>query len=761
MLSAELERLKPDCVLIEGPPDADAMLAFAGDAEMKPPVALLIYAVEDAKKAAFYPFAEFSPEWQAIRYGLKADVPVRFMDLPQRHQLALEIEEEKKAADEAAAAEQETAEGTSELENAGAGELPKEVDVSNPENEELLHHDPLTWLARAANLSDGEEWWERMVEERSDAADVFPAIREAMTVLRSEAPRRNDERDALREARREAWMRETMRAAQKEGFQRIAVICGAWHVPALAEWPPASKDRELLTKLPKVAVEATWAPWTYGRLAYSSGYGAGVVSPGYYEYLWQRGQSETVGPAAAAWLVKVARLLREEDIDCSSAHVIESVRLAESLAAFRERSTPGLTELNEAVRTVICMGDETPLQLIHNKLIVGERMGSIPEGTPAVPLARDLAAEQKRLRFKPEAVHKVLDLDLRKPGDLERSHLLHRLTLLSIPWGAIGGKGMGKGTFHEIWNLQWQPEFAVRLVEASVWGNTVEGAASARAVDRAEKTESLGDVAGIAEAVLLANLPQAVTGVVQRLEALAATSGAVGQLMDAVPPLASIARYGSVRQMDASQIRHLLDGMVERISIGLPGACSSLDDDAAAAMHTRLLAVHQAVKLMESDDHTASWERALFHLADMQGLHGLIAGAAARRLLDDEAEPADASLQRLGFALSPGSEPQDAAAWLQGFLHGSGIVLLHDDRLWSALDAWLAGLTEDAFTRILPLLRRTFGGFPSGERRQIGERAKQPGSRDGSAAVKLSGEFEWNQARADKLVPVLQLILKS
>jgi hypothetical protein len=406
------------------------------------------------------------------------------------------------------------------------------------------------------------------------------------------------------------------------------------------------------------------------------------------------------------------------------------------------------------------MGDETALHLIHNKLIVGERLGGIPEGTPAVPLARDLAAEQKRLRFKPEAVHKVLDLDLRKPGDLERSHLLHRLNLIAVPWGTAGGHSGGKGTFHEIWNLQWQPEFAVRLVEASVWGNTVESAAAARSVDRAEKTESLGEVAGIAEAVLLASLPAAVTGVVQRLEALAATSGAVGQLMDAVPPLASIARYGSVRQMDASQIRHLLDGMVERISISLPGACSSLDDDAAAAMHSRLLAVHQAVKLMESDDHTASWQRALFHLADMQGLHGLIGGAASRRLLDDEAEPADRSLQRLGFALSSGSEPQDAAAWLQGFLHGSGIVLLHDDRLWSALDAWLAGLPGDAFTRILPLLRRTFGGFPSGERRQIGERAKQPGSHAGAAVLKTGTEITWNEARADKLVPVFQLILK-
>ena len=68
-------------MLIEGPPEANGVLAAVGEAGLKPPVALLVYATERPEAAGFYPFAEFSPEWQAVRYANEAGVPVRCIDL--------------------------------------------------------------------------------------------------------------------------------------------------------------------------------------------------------------------------------------------------------------------------------------------------------------------------------------------------------------------------------------------------------------------------------------------------------------------------------------------------------------------------------------------------------------------------------------------------------------------------------------------------------------------------------------------------------
>ena len=81
-LRSALKNLQPDIVLIEGPPEANDLIAFAESKEMKPPVALLVYDSENLQQSAYYPFAIYSPEWQAIQYALSAKIPVRFIDLP-------------------------------------------------------------------------------------------------------------------------------------------------------------------------------------------------------------------------------------------------------------------------------------------------------------------------------------------------------------------------------------------------------------------------------------------------------------------------------------------------------------------------------------------------------------------------------------------------------------------------------------------------------------------------------------------------------
>ena len=64
-----LSAYQPEVVLVEGPPEADPLVPLAGDEDMRAPVALLAYpaAGDPRRQAAFWPFAEFSPEWQALR----------------------------------------------------------------------------------------------------------------------------------------------------------------------------------------------------------------------------------------------------------------------------------------------------------------------------------------------------------------------------------------------------------------------------------------------------------------------------------------------------------------------------------------------------------------------------------------------------------------------------------------------------------------------------------------------------------------------
>jgi hypothetical protein len=752
-LRVALEALQPDCILVEGPPEAEEVLTYAVHTDLKPPVALLIYDPEKPQRSAYYPFAVFSPEWQAIQYGLNRSVPVRFMDLPQGIHLGLAVAAEEKARAEMEAKAQAAVQTIADADESEATEPVPE----NLPSENHIHHDPLAYLANAAGYSDSERWWEHLVEHRRESGDVFAAVLEAMTALREAAISSSLERsEPETEARREAYMRQTIRAAQKEGFARIAVVCGAWHAPALANLSPAKDDAALLKGLPKRKVAATWIPWTYSRLALRSGYGAGIESPGWYDFLWTLGNKRN-GDVATHWLTKVARLLRREDLEASSAGIIEAVRLAESLAAFRGRSLPGLTELNEATQTVLCFGETLPLRLISEKLIVSERLGEVPDDVPAVPLAQDLAREQKRLRFSPEAIQKLLDLDLRKPNDLDRSRLLHRLNLLGIPWGERQReRGSQKGTFHENWKLQWQPEFAVTLIEAGVWGNTLPGAAGAKVCHEADIAPDLLALTTLLDVTLLADLPAAAEHLMSRLQAVAAVASDVGHLMGALPPLANILRYGNVRKTDADMVAGVVNGLVTRVCIGLPGACGSLNDEAAEEMFGKILGTHAAIGLLQIAEHTAAWNAVLRQLADLPNLHGLIAGRACRLLHETQQFDTAEAARRLGLALSIASAPSQAAAWVDGWLRNSGLLLLHDEILWQVLDDWVTTLTPDHFITALPLLRRTFSTFQTAERRQMGNRVASGVKR--SASVRVSAD-EFDEDRANKALPLLAQLL--
>ena len=722
-LLAALVELAPDCVLIEGPPDADDIIPFAMEGDMTPPVALLVFAPDSPRRSVYYPFAEFSPEWQAMRYGLQSSVPVRFMDLPQAFQL---IE---------APAPVEVQPQTPE-ETMGDTIVPSEVPSSEEQSEpeDILHRkDPIGFLAEAAGYTDSERWWDHMVEHRRDPAGVFEAVLEAMTALRSSGVGFSDsEAGSLHEQQREAWMRQTIRQAQKEGFERIAVVCGAWHAPALATMPKPSVDAALLKGLPKVKVQSTWIPWTYRRLSYYSGYGAGIESPGWYAHLWNTGKS-----VSETWLTKVAHLLRAEDLDASPASIIEGVRLAETLTALRDRAIPGLAEMNEATQAVFCFGSDVPLKLISQKLIVGEALGSVPASAPMPPLQRNLTAEQKRLRLPAEDGDRLYDLDLRKPSDLERSHLLHRLSLLGISWGKPERSAGGKGTFHEVWRLRWQPEFAVTVIEAGIWGNTVVDAATGFANERSNTSEALPELTSLLDKVLLAGLPESAAHIMVRVQDAAAVASDVSHLMGALPPLVNVLRYGNVRKTDSSTVAHVVEGLVARICIGLPGACSSLDDDAADQIYKHIIATNSAISLLQNDDYTAEWREALQALADREDLHGLIGGRATRLLLDAGVITGDDAARRMGLAFSTASEPPAAAAWVDGFLRGSGLLLLHDESLWQVIDQWVSKMPGGTFDSLLPLLRRTFATFNAPERRQMGERVKSDkpiGSHSGAEA---------------------------
>lgn len=728
-LIAALTADPPDLLLLEGPPESEPLLGLVAD----PPVAMLHYVEKRPDLHLYSPYAIYSPEWQALRFAQERGLAIRMIDLPLRHLLALD--------------------------DRGAD----------------WREDPLARLAALAGFDDPELWWEQLVEQRTPSRETFPALREAMRSLRAATTAPAPRLELLREA----WMRRELRLAARSGpAQHIAVVCGAWHLPALdpddLSLPNELADEHLLAGLPTVEIQSVWVPWSDRQLARGEGYGAGIPAPGWALHLWNCPAPQR----AVAWLSRAAALLREDGADVSPAQVIDATRLAEGLAAIRGLPHPGLAELNEAIVGVMCGGQENRFHPIHDQLVIGAAVGVLPDDSPAPPLVLDWQRQCQSLRLRAEAGVTTLNLDLRRPLDRRRSRFLHQLDLLGIGW-ATSAITSQTGTFRETWRLIWQPEMARRLAAAGHAGLTIESATVARVleildlhrVDRSGRAlPGLPSLLRIFHQVLRAGLGG--TGIATAGESIASrlailldqltvSEGDLDILLEIFPNLVRLEEYGSIHQqgdppIDLQIVATIVDRTINRLAIGLARLALPGSPHPTPRRLDLLVTVDQAMGLAGRQTRAALWTDALRHLADLPSTAPSLAARAAFLLWQAGSLPAVDLEKMIGRALSPARPALDAAAWVEGFFRQAGGLLIQDLPLLEILDQWLARLDEPQFISILPLLRRTFSTFSPAERRRLAaqfhqqerQQERQMGHQRGPAPSLAAG-------RAELVLPLL------
>lgn len=720
-----LAQFQPDRILIEGPPEADALLPLLAQSGMHAPVALLAYQPDNPQQAVYYPFAAFSPEWQALQYAVHHHIPAAFCDLPLAHSLYPTTETEAN---------------------------PEHSDTLQPTETAPISRFPFDYLADIAGYPDGERYWEALIEQRQNSEDIFTAIHTAIAALREHLPEATSQQDLIREA----YMRKTIRQAEKDGCERLAVVCGAWHVPALQAKVAVKDDNALLKGLPKCKIECTWIPWTNTRLTLQSGYGAGIHAPEWYAHLWQHPDDDGV-----LWIGRAAALLRAQNHNISAAHVIETVRLAQATAALRGQSRPQLADYTEAITTVMGFGDETLLQLIQNDWLIGNAIGSVPPNTPQLPLIADVEKQRKKTKLPITSEAKTLTLDLRKPLDLQRSLFIHRLKLLGIHW-ASSVHTSSTGTFKETWETYYQPEQHIQLTERAVYGNTLESAVCAYIAAQIQHNTRLADLTQLLAQTIPADLPALVTTLTEHINTQSVHNHDINDILAAIPHLADIVRYGSVRQIDNQPLQQLLHILLTRLAAGGVQGCLNIDDDTAQHLFEHIRQADYQLALLDNAELCRIWHDFIRTQTTARHVHPLLIGNAIRILFDQQQFNEQQTAELFSQHLSAANPYTDSANWLQGFLYQSGTVLLIHDTLWRMVDNWVRSLNADTFIELLPLLRRTFATFKFGERRQLGEKVKAESSQHPSitnTATAATDTLPFNEPSAQAAMQTVARLL--
>ncbi|RKN75960.1 DUF5682 family protein [Paenibacillus ginsengarvi] len=715
-----LDEAKPTAVLVEGPSDANGLISHLTAKGVVPPVALLAYTDQLPIRTVMYPFADYSPEYQAFVWASQNRVHAEFIDLPTDRSLSLYDRRTVRAEAESDA---DTGEG-------GEGTGRRSSDYAADQSSLYLA------IAELSGETDYESFWEREFEH-----NLQPRVYEKAVYRFSELMRSHTEEqewklapaEAAYNEVREAYMRRKIRETIEAGHdpERIVVVTGAHHASALDLRLPAMSDADLLL-LPKAPTRLTLMPYSYYKLSSQSGYGAGNQAPAYFELLWRCMRQRDIGKLPALYMSEVVSHLREQGTYRSTASVIECVRLAEALASLREGSLPTWRDLQDAAIVGLGYGELSVVAEALARTNVGTAIGRLPEGVSQTPVQDDLNRELKRLKLEKykSAVATTLELDLRENRrvssadaaflDLNRSVLLHRLELLGIGFARKQGARQQSATWAEMWTLQWTPEAEIQTVESTLKGETIELAA---AFELKEKLEACGDIAEASRLIRIAcdcALGKLMEQARAALQQLAVDAGNFEQVAAAVYELSVLISYGSVRRIDTEPLVPLLRQLFLRGALLLIDA-ASCNDEAAVSMASAIQTMHTVAQEHYETVDSGLWLEQLRQLSSRDDRNAKLSGLSFAVLLEkNEVSDEQCSIE-VSRRLSPGIPADLGAGWFEGVSMRNRYALLSRMSLWSRLDEYIATLDEEAFHRALVFLRRAFGAFEPREKAAVAE----------------------------------------
>ena len=689
-LAALLDEVRPRTVLIEGPREYDALLPALADPATRPPVAVLSVG---ERRSGFYPLADFSPEWVALRWGSTQGAEVAFID-------AGYAETDDPAADEVRTLQAE---------------------------HHLARSEQLAALATRLGCRDHDETWEHLFEVRApdelrDWRGFFADTLAWGALARADAGRELLDGDGTHA--REAVMAALLdRHRTQPGA--VVVVTGAFHTLALldtlddtpeAAWVRAHRPAELDPQR-----EAWLIRYDFERLDGLRGYGAGMPAPGFWQRVWQ---ARTAGTDARSFttevLLEVAGRLREAEVPVGSATVLDAAQQALRLAELRGRDWPGRTDIADALLSCFVKDDLGLSGAIGDALAAvfgGPDLGDIPDGLAAPPLVAEARREAVRLRFSiADARLRQVSLDTqRKPAHVRRREFLARMRFAGSGFARqIGGadlvQGTGAGLLFEEWEYAWTP-----LVEAALIAASAHGATLAELVqDRVRRRLAADDVSSGRIARLLAELlvmgeAAALQPAMDRLRAGYADDPQLGSVVDSLHALLDLLdEQGRLRLGEqATAVRDLVEvGLAA--AAGLIAPLAGLRDDDLDPACTQLIALRSVLLRSPGGTAASAVRRELRRLRERRAtparLHGCLIGLA---FCDAELGTGELARATAGH-LAPGADPERVAGFVLGLLQSAPDLLLHTPELLGALNTALASMPVESFLAVLPDLRRAF-----------------------------------------------------
>ncbi|MCB9471824.1 MAG: hypothetical protein H6677_26355 [Candidatus Obscuribacterales bacterium] len=702
-----------------------------------------------ARFAGFYPFCDYSPEMVAVRTGVESGARVRFIDLEYGEQILHKFKESFKTAD--------------------TGDEDAEVRVKELTSDSHLKHSQyINSLVERMGCRDFDEMWDHLFESSINRLDTNSFVERLATYSAlarldySEEDLRLDGTMA-REQCMAANIRDELDSLEKAGIKgKVLVVTGGFHTAVLPDLVSGSVKRPKSVKFADDEAGTWLMRYSYDRLDSKTGYTAGMPSPAFYEKMWQLSKGEdkhsqppfaAVEELAADIYTEISWITRDKKYSSkiTTPDTIAAVEMTRQLALLRGHRFPLREDILDSIRACFIKGEihiegRALMDLVHKNL-AGDRVGKVPAGTELPPIVKDFLEEASRLNLPVDSLSpKEVTLDLYKEEKhRQSSRLLHRLVLLAVPYARyLSGPDFVQGRrldlVRELWSVAWSPVVESALIEASVYGFTVEEAAFFQLQEQIVELEEVGAGRSASNAVqlLIRALRLGLHGHLDRLVRLIdshiADDPSVGSVVAALGQLdILLSAREPLEGFSLEPVEELKQTAYRR-------ACRLLYEVGTVKegeLLEWLIAIQDLNEILAgagtgSGADETEWPldkdlyfNALKDIVDNldRQVESAVVGAAygvlfRNGLIDEESF----ILRVCGYLSGASSDPKKSAGIIRGLLHTASEVVWQVETVLKEVDSMFNGWDEDTFLALLPDLRLAFTHLTPSEVAKVAEK---------------------------------------
>lgn len=731
-LTRLIREYQPDCILIEGPVEANDQIGALTEEEAITPLAIY-YSYRDENGhiseekrdyKCYYPFLDYSPELVALREGKRAGIRTAFIDLPY-HEILIASEE-------------------------GKGLLAGKEKQNYNDDYLLSKNEYLTLLCNRQGLRSFDELWEKLFEINGLKLSTDEFVKNMLAYcLLSRKNTPEEELAAEGILAREQFMAEQI-VKEQDSARKILVVTGGFHTPGLVEL--LTKEKRKKVKLHGKGQKCYVMAYSMEAADLLNGYASGMPFPSFYQAIWETISQTGETPyqeAVLKYILSIGQKARKKDCGISTYDEICALQMGLGLSALRGKKEPGAYELYDSILACYVKGEynastELPV-LMFFKEMTGRQVGKLGKTADVPPLVQDFEAQCKKLGFRisttqPQTV--VLDL-FSSEKHQKMSRFLNRLVFLGATF-ARKTKGpnlsarTNRNLIRETWDYQWKTSVSGELIDKSVYGATVEEAAAS--YFKEQFTDPEVDAKQGAKLLVQAfemGLMDEFSQGTNRLADILSREGSFFSLVECLDYLKMAFELRQLYHMDVQEeLIEMLEDCYNKILILLPSMASVKDEDCEKAMNACKLLFEIATDKsfcpgtsktegFSSADYRRGRLLDIFNaMLEKETIHPKLEGTVYGLFYGLDGDVFERILTASsGYMRGTHDKLLSTASFLRGLFFGAKDLVFSDASFLTITDQLIRTVSDDEFMQLLPELRLAFSYFTPRETDQIAAQA--------------------------------------